>query len=56
MRTKNNNDKKLEYGRVYVVPQRFENLFSIDEALKKGTLFEDLYSPYKEGKSKKNYR
>ena len=35
-----------EYARAYVLPQLYENLFSHCEALKKGTIFVDLYSPY----------
>ena len=35
-----------EYARAYVLPQLYENLFSPCEALKKGTIFADLYSPY----------
>ena len=32
---------KLEYARAYILPQKYENLYSI---------FKDLYRPYKEKK------
>ena len=35
-------------GFVYVPYQRFENLYNLDEALKKGTLFKDLDIPFRE--------
>ena len=38
---------RLEYARAYIVPQKYENLFSISEGFCKGTLFEDLYKLYK---------
>lgn len=42
--------EKFEYARVYIVPQKYENLYSMSEALCKGTLFADLYRPYKKNK------
>lgn len=42
--------EKFEYDRVYIVPQKYENLYSMSEALCKGTLFADLYRPYKKNK------
>lgn len=39
--------KKLQYATAYVLPQVYENLFSVDEAFHKGTIFKDLYRPYK---------
>ncbi len=43
---------KKQYARAYVRPQVYENLFSVDEALYKGTIFKDLYMPYREPKNK----
>lgn len=42
----------LEYARAYILPQEYENLYSVCDALKIGTIFEDLYRPYKEKKNK----
>lgn len=39
--------KKLEYACAYILLQKYENLYSINEALCRGTLFADLYRPYK---------
>lgn len=47
-------DKNLKYACVYIELQKFENFFSLKEALYKGTIFEDLYRPYKKEKSKKS--
>ena len=41
------NCKKLEYARAYIVPQKYTNLYSLTEAICKGTIFKDLYRPYK---------
>ena len=38
------------YGKAYVKPQVYENLFNVDDAFKAGTIFMDLYSPYCEVK------
>ncbi|MDY4078305.1 MAG: spore coat associated protein CotJA [Clostridium sp.] len=45
---------ELEYAKAYIVPQRYENLFSMKDVLKTGTIFMDLYRPYvkKDDKSK----
>lgn len=40
--------KKNCYAKAYVLPQLYENLFTINSALKKGTIFKDLYKPYHE--------
>lgn len=45
-----NKKDRLEYARAYILPQKYENLYSICEGLWKGTIFEDLYRPYKEKK------
>ena len=37
----------LEYARAYILPQKYNNLYSINEALWRGTIFKDLYRPYK---------
>ena len=41
---------KLEYARAYILPQKYENLYSICKGFWKGTIFKDLYRPYKENK------
>lgn len=40
--------RKECYAKAYVLPQLYENLFTINSALKKGTIFKDLYKPYHE--------
>ena len=42
--------ERLEYARAYIVLQKYENLYSMSEALCKGTLFADLYRQYKRNK------
>ena len=37
---------ELGYAKAYIVPQRYENLFSMKDVLKTGTIFMDLYRPY----------
>ncbi|MDO5038959.1 spore coat associated protein CotJA [Clostridium sp.] len=37
----------LEYARAYILPQKYENLYSVYEGLCRGTIFKDLYKPYK---------
>lgn len=39
---------KLDYARAYIVPQKYENLYSICRGFHKGTIFKDLYRPYRE--------
>lgn len=34
------------YAKAYILPQEYENLFSVNAAFKKGTIFKDLYRPY----------
>ena len=38
---------KLEYARAYVVPQAYTNISTPDVALARGTMFDDLYMPYR---------
>lgn len=38
---------RLEYARAYVVPQAFANYSTPDVALARGTMFDDLYMPYR---------
>ena len=38
--------KSLEYARAYILPQKYENLFSCKEGFLMGTIFKDLYRPY----------
>ncbi|WP_235777779.1 spore coat associated protein CotJA [Clostridium culturomicium] len=42
-----NSNIKLEYARAYIIPQRYKSLYSICEGFYKGTIFRDLYRPYK---------
>ena len=46
-----NRDKCLKYAQAYIIPQKFENLYSLKDALYKGTIFKDLYRPYNEDNS-----
>ncbi len=43
---------KMEYARAYILPQKYENLFSCKEGFLRGTIFKDLYKPYRECKKK----
>ena len=38
--------KSKEYARAYILPQKYENLYSCKEGFLKGTIFKDLYRPY----------
>lgn len=38
--------KMKEYARAYILPQKYENLFSCKDGFSKGTIFKDLYRPY----------
>ena len=38
--------KSKEYARAYILPQKYENLFSCQEGFLMGTIFKDLYRPY----------
>lgn len=42
--------KYMCYGRSYVLLQKYENLFSVKDAIESGTIFKDLYMPYNEKK------
>lgn len=45
---KNNKDYDgCELARAYVVIQEYAEIYSPKEALKRGTVFPDLYQPYK---------
>ena len=39
-------NKSKEYARAYILPQKYENLFSCKEGFLAGTIFKDLYRPY----------
>lgn len=41
-----------EYARAYVLLQKYENLYSCKEGFLKGTIFKDLYKPYRKHHSK----
>ena len=47
--------KSLEYARAYILPQKYENLFSCKEAFLMGTIFKDLYRPYHDYKHNHDY-
>lgn len=42
--------KSKEYARAYILPQKYENLFSCKEGFLMGTIFKDLYRPYHDHK------
>lgn len=43
---------KLEYARLYIIRQQYKNLYPACDALFIGTIFEDLYRPYKKNHKK----
>lgn len=45
--------KNAMFGHSYVMNQVLKNTFSPEEALKKGTVFPELFSPYSPGDSMK---
>lgn len=45
-KTTNNPCVKMKYACAFVLPQSYENLYCLDDALKMGTIFKDLYRPY----------
>ncbi|WP_294379192.1 spore coat associated protein CotJA [uncultured Clostridium sp.] len=49
-RHENNECKCKKYARAYILPQKYENLFSCKEGFCRGTIFKDLYNPYDEKK------
>ncbi len=38
---------EIKLGQAYIPYQQYKNLFNVNEALYKGTIFKDLYRPYK---------
>lgn len=42
----NLNMTKLQLAKAYVPYQQYQNLYTVDEALYRGTIFKDLYQPY----------
>ncbi|MFR1709790.1 MAG: spore coat associated protein CotJA [Clostridium sp.] len=42
--------RKMEYACAFILPQTYENLFLVKDALFRGTIFKDLYKPYDEKK------
>lgn len=46
------NKRGLEYATAYIMLQKYENLYPIYDALGKGTIFKDLYRPYKKRNKK----
>lgn len=51
MSNRNPNCNEKELARVYIKKQVINEVFSPKEALKKGTLFPELYKPYMEKSS-----
>lgn len=51
----NYSPKKMKYACAFILPQTYENLFMVKDALSKGTIFMDLYSPYQEKKTSRWY-
>ena len=47
--------KSKEYARAYILPQKYENLFSCKEGFLMGTIFKDLYRPYHDHKHEHDY-
>lgn len=43
---KNHSCVKIKYACSFVLPQAYGNLYSLDESMKVGTIFKDLYRPY----------
>ncbi len=43
--------KNAMFGHAYVMDQTLKNTFSPEEALRKGTVFPELFSPYSPGDS-----
>ena len=43
---KDDDSRKDYYAKAYVLPQLYKNLFTVNSALNKGTIFKDLYKPY----------
>lgn len=43
-----------EYARSYIKYQPYENLLSVEDAFKKGTIFKNLDMPYKENSKLSN--
>ncbi|WP_251859856.1 spore coat associated protein CotJA [Clostridium sp. Marseille-Q2269] len=36
-----------ELARAYICPQKFKRVYKVEKALQRGTLFPELYQPYK---------
>ena len=39
-----------QYARAYILPQKYEDLFSCKDGFTKGTIFKVLYDPYVKSK------
>ncbi|WP_041606154.1 spore coat associated protein CotJA [Halothermothrix orenii] len=42
---------RMRLSRAYIPFQRYTSRFSLEEALQKGTLFPELYMPYRPGRT-----
>lgn len=49
---KDDKTSKKYYAKAYILPQEYENLFSVNTAFEKGTIFKDLYDSYYKEKDK----
>lgn len=54
-KSKDLKESKKEYARAYILPQKYENLYSCKEGFFKGTIFKDLYRPYHEHDKDKDH-
>ncbi|MCR1933392.1 spore coat associated protein CotJA [Clostridium tepidum] len=41
------NLENCQLARAFICPQKFKRVYKVEKALQRGTLFPDLYSPYK---------
>ncbi|APF28044.1 spore coat associated protein CotJA [Clostridium sporogenes] len=39
--------EECELARAFICPQKFKRIYKVEKALRRGTLFPDLYRPYK---------
>lgn len=47
-----NNKKYTRYAEAFIIPQKYENLYSYNNAFKFGTIFYDLNIPFDENSKK----
>jgi hypothetical protein len=49
MNNSSNRNRKMKLAHAYVPFQHYSNKYPLDEVLNKGTLFPDLWMPYRQG-------